>query len=322
MPRRRKGRIKIQEARPAINSSDQKILWARAAGRCSICRDKLTLDRNKEPTVTLGEICHIVGEKRSAARGNQGLEMKLRGKYSNLILLCPNDHTLIDKHETKYTVALLHEIKAKHENWVEDKLAVTRNPADAIYADVIDTIAAELPLDRWRHFVDHALRLMVKPELVDARGTLNDMMMRTIWPRKYPSLKKAVGRMVQSFDDWITMYSANADMLAHPVYLRPIVWWRNKPPEVEMRGRKEERLWANACYALLAHFVARLNVFAVTVRKTINPLFRLREGKFLLYDDLGYWNQNRPNIIEPIVSVSSKLVAKHVPRAQFILQSA
>jgi hypothetical protein len=52
-----------------VNQKDQKVLWAKAAGRCSIaeCRVVLTLDIEAR-TATLGAMCHIVGEKKGAAR--------------------------------------------------------------------------------------------------------------------------------------------------------------------------------------------------------------------------------------------------------------
>jgi len=50
-----------------IKSKDQKILWSRAAGRCSIpdCRRKLTFNKSEESgSITFGQMCHIVGEKK------------------------------------------------------------------------------------------------------------------------------------------------------------------------------------------------------------------------------------------------------------------
>ena len=50
-----------------ISQKNAKILWARAAGRCSLpeCRLELTLEKIEEGMLTYGEMCHIVGEKKS-----------------------------------------------------------------------------------------------------------------------------------------------------------------------------------------------------------------------------------------------------------------
>jgi hypothetical protein len=69
----------------------------------------------------------------------------------------------------------------------------------------------------------------------------------------------------------------------------------------------------NACYALLAKFVVKLNAFAEAVRKDINPMYRRREGKFLIYDDMGTRNGMEPMIVEPHLKGAEELVAKYVP---------
>jgi hypothetical protein len=38
--------------------------------------------------------------------------------YDNFILLCPDDHTLIDKQPRHYTEAVVRELKRDHEDWV------------------------------------------------------------------------------------------------------------------------------------------------------------------------------------------------------------
>jgi hypothetical protein len=319
-----KKRVLKEDVAPEPTTADQKILWGRAAGRCAwkACRVKLTLDRVKEPAVTLGEICHIVGETSGAARGKEGLPMSDRGKYSNLILMCRHHHSIIDRDPAKHTVGILHELKDKHERWVEDKLAQTPDPDDLVYADVIDTVTKTLPLDRWRTFTDHAIRDMIHPDLVDARGTLNTMLLKTLWPKKFPALQKAIREMAAAkairemaaaFDEYITVYAANADQPLHSHMLRPLRGYRHGPPHHVRQGQEEENEWSNACYALLAKFVVKLNAFAETVRKNINPMYRRREGKFLMFDDLGVRHGMQPAIVEPHSIGVEEMVVKYVP---------
>lgn len=63
----------------------------------------------------VGEMAHIVGEKRQGPRGDFPLKEEERNKEANLILLCATHHTLIDDQPRTYTVAVLRKMKADHE---------------------------------------------------------------------------------------------------------------------------------------------------------------------------------------------------------------
>jgi hypothetical protein len=84
----------------AISQKDIKLLWGRSGNRCSICKTELTQNSSAlNSEFTLGEMAHIVGEKEDAPRGTSVLSSDERNSYHNLILLCPTDHTIIDKNE-------------------------------------------------------------------------------------------------------------------------------------------------------------------------------------------------------------------------------
>lgn len=101
----------------SITVRDTKLLWGRAAGRCSLCRVELTAD-TKHAAVPLGEQAHIVAEETGGPRGDSPLTGEQRNTYDNLILLCPNCHTRADKDPHKYTVVRLRGAKKEHEDWV------------------------------------------------------------------------------------------------------------------------------------------------------------------------------------------------------------
>lgn len=66
--------------------------------------------------VHVGEIAHIEAEKPGGARYNSNQPDADRFGYENLILLCPNHHTLMDKDPDTYTVEVLRVIKVNHES--------------------------------------------------------------------------------------------------------------------------------------------------------------------------------------------------------------
>jgi hypothetical protein len=73
---------------------DIKLLWSKAAGRCSICRTPLTYNSDHGSNVShVGEQAHIVAESDNGPRGNSILSLEERNSYPNLILLCPTHHT-------------------------------------------------------------------------------------------------------------------------------------------------------------------------------------------------------------------------------------
>ncbi len=98
---------------------DIKILWGRSGNRCAICKIEITPDGEID---TIGEIAHIVSRSPKGPRGDDPLPLGKRDEYSNLLLLCPNHHSEIDKYSEKWPVSKLHEVKTKHENWVSERL--------------------------------------------------------------------------------------------------------------------------------------------------------------------------------------------------------
>lgn len=102
---------------------DLKLLWGLAAGRCSKCRCVVVADATEaDPHAIIGEIAHIVAHGDKGPRADPTLAKADRDKYENLILLCPNDHTLVDKQDSTYKADDLRSWKRDHELWVFERL--------------------------------------------------------------------------------------------------------------------------------------------------------------------------------------------------------
>ncbi|MDP3875001.1 MAG: hypothetical protein Q8Q22_00560 [bacterium] len=123
-----------------IRIADQKKLWGKSGGRCAICRtDLIEIDGSgTEATLLVGEMAHICGEKEGSARFDVKMTETERGAEINLILLCPTDHTKIDKDEVKYTVDKLHTLKKEHELWIQD--AIREQMPNVTFAELEVTI--------------------------------------------------------------------------------------------------------------------------------------------------------------------------------------
>lgn len=67
-----------------------------------------------DPAV-LGEMAHIVGEKRRGPRGTGEMPLSERNSHTNLVLLCGDHHKLIDSQPNAYSVPVLRAMKSDHE---------------------------------------------------------------------------------------------------------------------------------------------------------------------------------------------------------------
>jgi hypothetical protein len=104
-----------------ISDHDRKLLWGKAANRCAICQTPLSRPgTSRDPEAVIGDEAHIVGERSGSARHRE-ISAELRDGYENRILLCPNDHRLIDCQPAEWTEARLLERKAQHEGLMRQR---------------------------------------------------------------------------------------------------------------------------------------------------------------------------------------------------------
>lgn len=91
-----------------------KRLFALSGNVCAFPKCKLPLVDKASGKVT-GRICHIKARKAGEPRYDPSQTEEERHAFENLVLMCPIHHDVIDADERSYTVARLHDIKARHE---------------------------------------------------------------------------------------------------------------------------------------------------------------------------------------------------------------
>ncbi|MDR7074210.1 HNH endonuclease [Fictibacillus barbaricus] len=107
----------------SISEKDLKLLWGRAAGRCSYCNENLTRDY-ETGTITLGEMAHVIAKSQNGPRGSAiFLAETERDNYENLILLCPTHHRMIDKAPQNFSVQEILRWKEEHEKRINQALS-------------------------------------------------------------------------------------------------------------------------------------------------------------------------------------------------------
>lgn len=107
-----------------VKDKIKNIIWGQFAGRCAICKEKVIHENESGDKSLYGEVAHIIGEKDGAARYTNRVDLEYRNSEENLMLLCANHHTIIDKKEniSEYSVEKLHYIKDQYLNWIESSL--------------------------------------------------------------------------------------------------------------------------------------------------------------------------------------------------------
>ncbi len=107
-------------SRGAANPSSHtaRRLFAASAGFCQNPKCHLPLFAETGSSyVLIGEIAHICAAQDNGPRSNAALLLKARGHFDNLILLCANCHTKVDKVPTEYPDELI--LRWKRDQQVE-----------------------------------------------------------------------------------------------------------------------------------------------------------------------------------------------------------
>jgi hypothetical protein len=101
-----------------IPDKEMKALIALSGGVCAFpgCDKGLVEPSNKDDDAAfLGEMGHIVADSRQGPRGLSPMSDEDRDKHTNLLLLCGDHHKIIDSQPHTYSVQVLRQIKADHE---------------------------------------------------------------------------------------------------------------------------------------------------------------------------------------------------------------
>ena len=103
-----------------------KVLCALSGNQCAHpeCTETLVKPTpGKSDDLFIGRICHICPISPKGPRGKNEFPEKELNAPENLILLCPNHHTIVDGQYEDYPVDMLKEWKQKHESEMEKRLS-------------------------------------------------------------------------------------------------------------------------------------------------------------------------------------------------------
>lgn len=161
----------IKALKRDIPDQTRLLLYVRAGGRCEFngCNTYLLEHHLTQKEGNFGESAHVVAFNKGGPRGKTRSRPKNVHDISNLMLLCPLCHRLIDDNPQNYTVATLHEYKQQHEERIylvtglgpDLKTTIVQlksNIGDHTVAipapQVIEAVAPRYPSDRHGHIID------------------------------------------------------------------------------------------------------------------------------------------------------------------------
>lgn len=270
----------------------QKLLWGKAAGKCSYpdCKIPLFHDESETDDPThVGENCHIVAESDDGPRGIPEMPVDKRNLYGNLILLCRNHHKIIDAQVSKYTVDFLSKMKADHENWVESQLGF--DPAaqrdEVFYADIVEQWEILCDTENWKAWTSWLLgggQPQLSKEMYDKLGVLRTWLLNRVWPDRYPKLKYAFENFRRVLIDLHRTFSKHADfsspdrVLTVKFYKALKVWDEDR----YFRLVNEYENHVDLIQDLVLELTRAANLIFDRVREFIDPSYGRKSGDLLV----------------------------------------
>lgn len=116
-------------SRPTIPTPVVLRLWASHAGRCARpgCNKPLWRDGLSLVDLNQAHVAHIIAASPAGPRGDERRSRELAKDFRNLLLLCREDHNLIDHRSTRhqYPAELLRGWKSDHERRIETVTAIS-----------------------------------------------------------------------------------------------------------------------------------------------------------------------------------------------------
>lgn len=278
----------------AISQQDIKLLWGQAACRCSICRAELSYNNpDNSLNIIVGEQAHIVAEREDGPRGTSPLTDSERDSYDNLILLCPNHHTIIDRDTLAYPIEKLHSIKTAHELWVRTTLTSSLISATdingLIYSKHIDTIVELCELYNWVVWTSYiaCTRITMRKTIYHNAYKLRKNILGAVFPGTSTELEDSIKAVSMVFNTMINIFGKHCT--DQDECMVEVNFYKNYGRDPELYDEKCEKyeIWQETVISTLELLTKTLNWFSSVVRRDINPLFFAFSGRFIVEHNDG-----------------------------------
>ncbi|XXX72963.1 toll/interleukin-1 receptor domain-containing protein [Sorangium sp. So ce134] len=176
--------------------------------------------------------------------------------------------------------------------------AEAQRPADpsvALYSHLVSTVATLLDLDNWSNWTRGAVApdMRWRGDWSDRLFSLHRKLNAAVWPGTIPELESSMNALFQFTYSAFDLFSEHSHLAGEGVLVATkfyqIPEW--DPARYEALSQAYGA-WQDACVELVREATRAANWFAATVRRHLNPMFFLLEGKFQLlegpFQDLSF----------------------------------
>jgi hypothetical protein len=278
-----------------IPEKDIKLLWGRAAERCTFPDCRTALSRTPEGEAAdypLGEQAHIVSHAKGGVRDDGSVPEEERDRYENLILLCRHHHVVIDREPGIYTIARLQEMKTEHERWVSESLATENDrvklAAGLTYAALVESAVENRWPGAWQQWTNQAVQPTPRwhEDLPGAIGSFTTDVFRANFPGELEELEWALQAAAAAAGSAARTFEQHATAVPGRSFLRGDQFYRLAAGTPRSRAALEEwARWCKHCYAWIYETAKGVNWLAEIVRRDLDSLFFAADGKFVVYED-------------------------------------
>jgi|GEM_PF-4377597 len=149
-----------------VNQTTQIALYIESMNMCPMCDGRLTeLDDENNIIIHLAEVAHIIAlGTEKAARTDSTLTNEQINSFNNLLVLCANCHTKIDKNPHQYTDGYLRNIKDIHR---QKMLKLTAQPMMEIGFQEISTVIRAIASGKHTSISNPDFRLITPQDKMD-----------------------------------------------------------------------------------------------------------------------------------------------------------
>ena len=137
-------KINSEIGRTTISEAVRTKLWAVSGGRCELCNKLLYSNQHYGIDGNFGQMAHIHAVGRGGPRHKSGMTTEEKNDISNLMLLCSDDHHLIDKRPDDFSDGLLLQRKAQHEERIRLVTEISNEQSCKIVTYFVNTDNTEV----------------------------------------------------------------------------------------------------------------------------------------------------------------------------------
>lgn len=269
----------------SIRLVDRKILWSLGGNRCAFpgCRQPLIHSGESDQAV-VGEEAHIIARSHSGPRGDSDLVDDERDRHSNLILLCPTHHTIVDHARSDYPPDALRQMKAVHEQWVEATLGrIEPSPIELRYADIIQGWQDRSIDAGWWSALTSSLftaRMQVRKSTLEGARKCLLWLFNRRWPGTLMAIESEIRRFEAVLGDLLGLLARVLDETSEEsgvLWFRP--FYKHELNHERSDSLAREYIWIGELACDLGLELARCaNSVCDAVIDDYEPLFRAAEG--------------------------------------------